>query len=144
MRVEQLSRTGGWKQVSTGDTTGWVRSYLVRNGSITVSEKPSDSGFLGALAALSRKASGLFSSDRPQGISTRLTATIGIRGRNVAAAQTDTGLTPGHFAGARPDWQGLNKLEGLRSSPRDARQFAGEGGRKQVPVAHLPPTEAER
>ncbi len=132
-QVELIARQGGWKQVQTGSVTGWVRSYQVRSGAISTSEQASSSGgFFSGLAALSRKASGLFSSDR-KGYSFQRTATIGVRG-----------LSEEDIKNARPDFEQIKQMESYRSKSKPAKKFARKGGRKAIKLAHLPKSTAEK
>jgi len=120
-RVEIFSRAGGWKEIYSEQpaTTGWVRSYQVREGIYqpdAESTAGSDSrGFLSGLASLSRKASSFFSSDRSRTSSG--TATIGVRGLSEEQIRT-----------AKPDFAELEKMDGFASGNKRARGFAQQGG----------------
>jgi hypothetical protein len=136
-RVDVTSRVGSWKKVTLDDqTVGWVRSYRVRSGissTTVVNEEPSDSGgFLSGLAQLSRKASGLFSSEK-KSYSFQRTATIGVRG-----------LSEEQIKNAQPNLGELNKMETFRSSKKSARRFAKEGKLHAIKLAHMPASEVEQ
>ncbi len=134
--VDFIKQVGSWKQValSQGRTTGWLRSYQLRMGEITVEERSSDEsgGFFGALASLSRKASGLFSSDRKD-YSYQRTATIGVRG-----------LSEEQIRNAQPDYAELEKLESFRESKKIIQQFASSGHLQTHKVNHLPRSNREK
>jgi len=132
--VTIVSRLGGWKEVTTPDDgTAWVRSYKVRSGTIIISEKEKDSGgFFSGLASLSRKASGLFSSEK-KGYSFQRTATIGVRG-----------LSEEQIKNAKPNLDELKKMESFRSKKRKSKSYADQGHLKAIEVAHMPRSEAEK
>jgi hypothetical protein len=133
--VEFNKQVGSWKQVSLiqSKSTGWVRSYQVRIGEIAVTQDNSQSsGFFGALANLSRKASGLFSSER-KGYSYQRTATIGVRG-----------LSEEQIKNAQPDFTELSKLESFREDNKTIRKFASSGRLQARKVNHIPKSEKEK
>jgi hypothetical protein len=125
--VEVFARAGGWKEiyVEKPAATGWVRSYLVREGDYQPnadSGSDSDSrGFLSGLASLSRKASSFFSGD--QGRTSSGTATIGVRGLSEAEIRT-----------AKPDFEEFKKMDSFASGNKRARRFAREGGLEAIKV----------
>jgi hypothetical protein len=136
--VQLGQRTGGWKlvtfSVENGSTnSGWVRSYQVRTGTITVKQESSSGGFLSGLASLSRKASGLFSSNDDQGRrSGDSVATIGVRG-----------LSEEEIKNAKPDFKELEKMEKYRVSTKTAVDYAHKGQRKSIKLAHMPKSQVE-
>ena len=129
------SRQGGWKQVSIdGGLSGWVRSYQVRAGSFISTEKEQESGgFFSALASLSRKASGLFSSSKKKGYSFQNTATIGVRG-----------LSEEQIKNAKADLKQLKKMESYRTSKRKSQKYARQGHLSAIKVSHMPKSGAEK
>ena len=132
-QVELVARQGGWKQVKTESSSGWVRAYQVRSGVVnTDQQETSSGGFFSGLAALSRKASGLFSSDRKD-YSFQRTATIGVRG-----------LSEEELKNARPDFDQVKRMETYRSKSKPAKKFARKGGRKAIKLSHLPKSSAEK
>ncbi len=133
-QVEALTRQGGWKQISHANTSGWVRSYQLRSGIITIEATASDEsgGFFSNLARLSRKASGLFSREK-RDPKYKHTATIGVRG-----------LSEQELKNAEPDYQQLKKLESFRSSRKRARKFAASGNLKAIKVSHMPKSKVEK
>ncbi len=132
--VTIMSRAGGWKQVKTREEIlAWVRSYRVRSGTIIVSEKEKESGgFFSGLASLSRKASGLFSSEK-KAYSFQRTATIGVRG-----------LSEEQIKAAKPNLKELSHMESFRSSRAKTEIYAREGQLKPVKIAHMPKSEVEK
>ena len=137
--VELKDRSGGWKQVSTSNNgdknSGWVRSYQVRTGEITsVKQAPTSGGFLSGLASLSRKASGLFSSNNQDQNrrSDKAVATIGVRG-----------LSEEEIKNASPDFKEMEKMEGFRVSKKSAKNYAGKGQRTSIKLAHMPRSKVE-
>ncbi len=132
--VDSLSRQGSWKQVTTPQgKTGWVRSYQVRSGNITTPDKKTESGgFFSGLANLSRKASGLFSSEKKD-YSFQHTATIGVRG-----------LSEEQIKNAKPNLKELKKMESFRISKRGTKKYARNGKLSAVKLGHLPASEAEK
>lgn len=132
-QVELISRSGGWKKISTlEDVNGWVRSYQVRNGIIITERKKESGGFFSSLASLSRKASGLFSSDKKD-FSFQRTATIGVRG-----------LSEEQIKNAQPDLHELKKMESYRSKKSKAKKFAKKGKLVKAKIEHMPKSKVEK
>lgn len=133
--VYLVRQVGSWKQISVkaDNSSGWVRSYQVRSGDIRVTtEKQESGGFFGTLANLSRKASGLFSSER-KGYSYQRTATIGVRG-----------LSEEQIKNAQADYAELEKLESFRSSKKLSKQFSLNGQLQARKVKHMPKSSKEK
>lgn len=133
--VDFIKQVGSWKQISLlqEKNTGWVRSYQVRTGDITVTRETTESGgFFGALASLSRKASGLFSSERKD-YSYQRTATIGVRG-----------LSEEQIKNAQPDFAQLEKLESFREQKKVIQQFAASGQLQSRKLKHMPKSGREK
>jgi len=129
-RVSVFGRKGGWKEVyyEKESIVGWVRSYQIREGSLTPAvegETGSDSrGFLAGLAAFSRKASGFFrSSSTPTSSST---ATIGVRG-----------LSEAEINAARPDYDEFKKMQQYASNNVRLVEFSQSGRLSVNNVKHL-------
>jgi len=135
-KVETIKRSGGWKLIKTKTQLpkfGWVRSYKVRLGNITiVKHEKSSGGFFSGLASLSRKASGLFSSKKKD-YSFQTTATIGVRG-----------LSEEEIKNAKPNLKQLSMLESFKTSKKIALSFSHKGYLKAVSFAHLPKSRAEK
>ncbi|MGD8349872.1 MAG: hypothetical protein PVI79_11570 [Gammaproteobacteria bacterium] len=129
-RVDIFSRAGGWKEIYSEQppATGWVRSYMVREGNYQPegeSAAESDSrGFLAGLASLSRKASSFFSIDRNSTSSG--TATIGVRGLSEEEIRT-----------AKPDFAEFEKMDGYASGKKRARRFARQGELAAAKVPYI-------
>lgn len=133
--VDHIARSGGWKQINLDSgESGWVRSYQVREGTISIDSEPEQEqgGFFSSLAALSRKASGLFTRSS-EGYSLPRTATIGVRG-----------LSEEEINRAQADFEQLKKLERFRSNKKTSKKFAREGLLKAIRLAHLPKSGAEK
>jgi hypothetical protein len=128
------SRLGGWKKISdVNGSEGWVRSYKVRSGAIVITEKEQNSnGFFSGLANLSRKASGLFSSEKKD-YSFQRTATIGVRG-----------LSEEQIKNAKPDMKQLNKMESYSSNKKSAHHYARIGQLQAHTISHLPKSRSEK
>lgn len=128
------ARSGGWKKISIDNShQGWVRSYRVRSGTLKVSPQEQKSGgFFSSLASLSRKASGLFSSNKKD-YSFQRTATIGVRG-----------LSEEQIKNAQPDIHELNKMETFRSNKSVAMKYARQGKLAAAKIKHMPKTQAEQ
>jgi len=129
-RVSVFGRKGGWKEVyyEKESIVGWVRSYQIREGSLTPAvegETGSDSrGFLAGLAAFSRKASGFFrSSSTPTSSST---ATIGVRG-----------LSEAEINAARPDYDEFKKMQQYASNNVRLVEFSQNGRLSVNNIKHL-------
>ncbi len=133
-QVSEILRQGGWKKIEhDASITGWVRSHKVRQGSIVIQEQKKQSGgFFSSLASWSRKASGLFSSEK-KGYSFQRTATIGVRG-----------LSEEQIKHAKPDYKQLDKMESFRSNNNSARLYAKAGNLKADKVPHMPKSGAEK
>lgn len=133
--VDSVGRSGGWKQINLDSgESGWVRSYQVRAGIISVDNdaEAEQGGFFSGLAALSRKASGLFTRSST-GYTLPRTATIGVRG-----------LSEEEINQAQADFKQLEKLERYRSNRKTSQKFAREGQLKAIKLAHLPKSGAEQ
>ncbi|MCK5667383.1 MAG: hypothetical protein KAI17_28040 [Thiotrichaceae bacterium] len=128
------SRLGGWKQISFNDISGWVRSYQVRSGNYSyIKQEQNSGGFFSGLASLSRKASGLFTSNNKKGYSFQNTATIGVRG-----------LSEEQIKNAKADLNELKKMETFRSSRKNSKKYAKQGHLKAIKVSHMPKSGAEK
>ena len=129
-RVSVFGRKGGWKEVyyEKESIVGWVRSYQIREGSLTPAvegETESDSrGFLAGLAAFSRKASGFFRSSNSATSSS--TATIGVRG-----------LSEAEIKAARPDYDEFAKMQKYASNNVRLVEFSQSGQLSVNNVKHL-------
>ena len=129
-RVSVFQRKGGWKEVyyEQESIVGWVRSYQIREGSLTPAvegETGSDSrGFLAGLAAFSRKASGFFRSSSSTTSSS--TATIGVRG-----------LSEAEINAARPDYDEFKKMQQYASDNLRLVEFSQSGQLSVNNVEHL-------
>lgn len=111
-------RQGPWIRVRTGDgTLGWLHLFDVG---------PAGGNGSGTVAGAFRSVTGLFSKPSSQR-STTSTTTIGIRG-----------LDAEDLAKAQPDTQAVAKMETLRQSDADARQFARRAALATVSVEPLP------
>lgn len=134
LSVQLGARSGGWKQVTTSNKSGWVRSYKVRTGKITtVKQQSSSGGFLSGLANLSRKASGLFSSNRNNDRKRHgSVATIGVRG-----------LSEEQIKNAKPNLKELEKMEKFRVNKKSAKSYARKGQRTPIKLAHMPRSQVE-
>lgn len=135
-QVTVLKRSGGWKLIQTHDDKpeyGWLRSYKVRPGTLTiVKTQESSDGFFSGLANLSRKASGLFSSEKKD-YSFQSTATIGVRG-----------LSEEQIKNASPDLKQLKKMDSFRVSKNSAVKFAKQGALKSIKIKHLAKSKVEK
>lgn len=110
-----------------------MRSYRVRSGSLSITEKQSASGgFFSGLASLSRKASGLFSRQRKD-YSFQRTATIGVRG-----------LSEEQIKNAKPDLDELKKMDSFRSNKEKNKLFVRQGNMKPIKISHMPKSGAEK
>ncbi|WP_427915027.1 SH3 domain-containing protein [Ramlibacter sp. MMS24-I3-19] len=113
-------RKGAWVRVRTAEgTAGWLHLFDV--GPATGSGNGS-----GAVAGAFRSVTSLFSKPAAQRTTTS-TSTIGIRG-----------LGAEDLAQAQPDEQAVARMEALRQSDNDARQFARRAQLTPVSVEPLP------
>jgi hypothetical protein len=111
-------RQGAWVKVRTGaGAVGWLHMFDIAPASA--------SGSGGAAGAL-RSVTSLFSKPTAQRTTTA-TATIGIRG-----------LGAEDIAQAQPDVPAVGRMEALRASDTDARQFARQAPLAAVSVEPLP------
>lgn len=135
-QVTTLKRSGGWKLIKTEDPkpiTAWIRSYQVRQGAIAIEKKAnSNTSFFSSLASLSKKASGLFSSQKKD-YSFQSTATIGVRG-----------LSEEEIKNARPDLKQLKQFKKYRSSKKTTLAYAKKGKLFAIPLPHLKKSKAEK
>lgn len=130
-RVSIFGRQGGWKEVFSEQKSlvGWVRSYQVREGSLTqqsqIKSEEDSRGFLSGLASFSRKASRFFSSGTSNTSSG--TATIGVRG-----------LSEEQIKSAKPDLEEFAKMKQFVSNDERMEKFKLEGRLQAREVEHVP------
>jgi hypothetical protein len=119
-RVKVLKRQGGWMQIESGQTAGWVRMLSVRmSGGAQQSGR--DSGFR-SLFNIARTGS------------TGQTVTTGVRGLDKEQIQN-----------AKPNPAELQKLAGFAASKSDAERFAaGNPALKRQSVDYLPASPSAR
>lgn len=111
-------RQGAWVRVrTTAGAAGWVHLFDVG---------PASGSGSGAMAGAFRSVTSLFSKPAAQRTTTS-TSTIGIRG-----------LGAEDLAQAQPDVQAVSRMEALRQSDNDARQFARRAQLAAVRVEPLP------
>lgn len=111
-------RQGAWVRVRTTEgAAGWVHLFDVA---------PASGNGSGAVAGAFRSVTSLFSKPATQRTTT-VTSTIGIRG-----------LGAEDLAQAQPDVQAVTRMEALRQSDNDARQFARRAQLTPVSVEPLP------
>ncbi|MHB1174752.1 MAG: SH3 domain-containing protein [Sulfuriferula sp.] len=110
--VTVVTRQGGWVEVSSGRTRGWVRMFSVRSrvggGGNAASE-------LAGLAQVGQRRPG------------NVVATAGVRGLNEEDLKT-----------AKYNARGIQELASYAVSAGAARQFAGNAGLVRQPVTLLP------
>jgi hypothetical protein len=112
-RVKVLKREGGWMQVESGQTAGWVRMLSVR-----MSSTQQSSGYSGFRSLFNIARTG----------STGQTVTTGVRGLDKEQIQN-----------AKPNPAELQKLAGFAASKSDAERFAvGNPALKRQSVEYLP------
>jgi len=113
-RLKVLKREGGWMQVESGETSGWVRMLSVRvTGDVPQSHR--DWGFRSLFNIARTGSSGQ-------------TVTTGVRG-----------LDKGQIENAKPNPAELLKLAAFAASKSDAERFAaGNPALKQQNVDYLP------
>jgi hypothetical protein len=114
-------RQGPWVKVKAAAGTGWVHLFDLKS----VGAGGEGSGTSGVTGAL-RGVTGFFSK-APEQKTTTPTATIGIRG-----------LGAEDLAQAQPDTAAVTRMEALRASDSDARQFARQASLNAVSVEPLP------
>lgn len=112
-RVKIVKREGGWMQIESSQTAGWVRMLSVRMSGAQQSSR--DSGFR-SLFNIARTGS------------TGQTVTTGVRGLDKEQIQN-----------AKPNPAELQKLAGFAASKSDAERFAaGNPALKRQSVEYLP------
>jgi hypothetical protein len=111
-------RQGPWVRIRTATgTAGWVHLFDIG---------PATGSGSGSVAGAFRSVTSLFSKPSTQRTTTA-TSTIGIRG-----------LGAEDLAQAQPDMQAVARMEALRQSDNDARQFARRASLSPVSVEPLP------
>lgn len=115
MAVDILAKNGGWLQIKTSKTTGWVRLLSVRAGS-GGSGGDGLAGIAGVAGAVTQKSD-----------PSRVVAVAGVRGLN----EED-------LKGAKYDAEQISLLEKYAVSAAQAQSFADRSGLKSVQVAALP------
>ena len=99
--VTVLQRQGGWMQIKSDETQGWVRMLSLRLGN--PDPKKNDTSFLAAITRSSRP-------------STSPTVTTGVRG-----------FSEEDLKAAKPNPEELAKMESFAIPPAGAAQFAAAG-----------------
>lgn len=119
--VTVIKRQGGWLQIASGRSHGWVRLLSVRSGAA------SSSNALGDIASAAQIAGG----KRQPG---QIVATAGVRGLN------EEDLKEAHYSA-----DGIAQLDRYTISASSARSFAAQGGLRATSVAYLPnPAQGSR
>lgn len=112
-------RQGAWVQVkSAAGQTGWVHMFEIGPAQGV--------GSAGSGTGVLRGVTGLFTRGSAQPVSSA-TSTIGIRG-----------LGAEDLNNAQPDLQAVDRMEGLRQTESQARQFGNGASLKSNPVEPLP------
>lgn len=111
VKVDIVSRNGGWYQVKSGGKTGWVRMLSVRRAAATSGS---------AVTGIAGVASGRTGTGK-------VTTTTGVRGLDEAELKAAT------FDEAQ-----VKKAEGYRVSRKEADAFAKEGKLVRANVKPLP------
>lgn len=114
--VDIVGKQGGWVQIKSGKTQGWVRLLSVRAGS-----GGSAGASLGDVAAITK-----------QSDSSRVVAVAGVRGLN----EED-------LKGAKYNAEEMARLEKFSVSAAQAQTFADKSGLKAQNVASLPKPKSE-
>jgi hypothetical protein len=112
--VTVIKRQGGWLQVASGRSRGWVRLLSVRTGAAYRSNGAAD------IVGMAQMATG----KRQPG---QIVATAGVRGLN------EEDLKEAHYSA-----DGIAQLERYTISGSTARSFAAQGGLRATSVAYLP------
>lgn len=109
--VTVLTRQGGWMQVRTGETQGWVRMLSLRLGN--PDPKKNDTTFLAAITRSSRP-------------SASPTVTTGVRG-----------FSEEDLKAAKPSPEEVARMETFAVPPAGAAQFAAFGKLVAKPVPYV-------
>jgi uncharacterized protein YraI len=113
-----LKKQGGWLEIKTAKTTGWVRLLSVKRGTASSGSTSQAKGVLDV--ASGRAGTG------------KVVATTGVRGLS------EEDLKEAKFNEAE-----VKKLEGYTQSAAQGQKFAGSGGLKAVKFAALPAGTAQ-
>lgn len=116
-KVEILKRNGGWFQVKSGKSSGWVRMLSIRRGEARKGG--------GEVAGLLGMASGRAGTGK-------VVATTGIRG-----------LSEEELKAAKYDEAELKQAESFIVSRAEAKKFAAKGGLVARPMDYLPAPAAQ-
>lgn len=111
-RADILQSTGGWMQIKTAKSTGWVRMLSIRRDAARTTGKSGS-----ALAALASGRAG----------TGKIVATTGIRGLNEEELKA-----------AKYDEAQVTLAESYSSSKRDAQSFAQQGKLVAHTIDYLP------
>jgi uncharacterized protein YgiM (DUF1202 family) len=114
-RVSILKKDGGWLQVKSGKSTGWVRMLSIRKGDAA---KPAASG---------KDVSGLLGLASGRAGTGKVVSTTGVRGLNEEELKA-----------AKFDEKEVEKAESYATSSADARSFSAQGKLKARPFDYLP------
>ena len=113
-QVSVIKRQGGWLQVASGRSTGWVRLLSVRSGAAYTSNGAAD------IVGMAQMATG----KRQPG---QIVATAGVRGLN------EEDLKTAHYSA-----DGIVQLDSYSVNASAARSYAAQGGLRAVSVVYLP------
>lgn len=114
-QVTVLQRKGGWYQVSSGDTSGWLRMSRIRFGDGTQA-KPDGEGLSQTLRFLSTGRSG----------ADGVTVATGIRG-----------LDSADVSNAKPDHKAVETLSQFHVAPDEAKAFAAQAQLQTQPLGYF-------
>jgi hypothetical protein len=118
--VDIVAKQGGWLQIKTGKSQGWVRLLSVRAGSGGAGGDGL-AGVVGVAGAVTQKSD-----------PSRVVAVAGVRGLN----EED-------LKGAKYNAEEIARLERLAVSAAQAQAFADKSGLKPQKVANLPKQETQ-
>ena len=118
-QVSVIKRQGGWLQVSSGRSQGWVRLLSVRTGAVYSSNAGADIVGMAQLATRKRQPG-------------QIVATAGVRGLN------EEDLKEAHYSA-----DGIAHLDRYSVSASLARSFAAQGSLRAVSVVYLPNPQRE-
>lgn len=127
-KLEYVKRKGGWVQVKSGNTKGWMRSYEVRRSQLNIStaKGTQKQGLANTIQGLSRSTSSLFGSKASQSTQKSVVATLGVRG-----------LSEDELNKAKPDYKTLDSLQAYQANVAQSQQLAKQAALQPIRIKYI-------
>lgn len=125
-QLDKLKRKGGWVQVQTDKSKGWLRSYELRSSKVSFSASAAKPGLSGTIEGLSRSTASLFGKKASATTQKSVVATLGVRG-----------LSEDELKNAKPNYSAVDALSSYQSSAKQAQTLATSASLKATRVKYI-------